>query len=1113
MKGARIDTVLDQLTLSLGPALAARASGNAETAAVIASALGLLDAQLLESSYLAGDALSLADLGVGAALNDAGEQLLDQYPSIRRWLKNVRLSLCETATATTVLSATATSKEWTAARVRSTFLEFFEGKGHTRVPSSPVVPIDDPTLLFANAGMNQFKPIFLGTVDPSNPLSKLKSACDTQKCIRAGGKHNDLEDVGKDTYHHTFFEMLGNWSFGDYFKKEAIAYAWELLTEVYMLPKARLYATYFGGDPKQGLPPDDEAKEIWLKYLPEDRVLPFDCKDNFWEMGDVGPCGPCTEIHFDRIGDRFVPELVNADDPTLIEIWNVVFIQFNREQGGTLKNLPAKHVDTGMGFERIASILQNKMSNYDTDVFVPLFDAIKAVSGARPYAGRLGAEDEGSVDMAYRVVADHIRTLSFAIADGARPGNEGREYVLRRILRRAVRFGQQNLGAPAGFFAKLVDPFVALMGDVFPELRSQAGTIHDVIADEETAFGRTLQRGIERFGKAAKAAKGGQISGKEAFMLYDTFGFPVDLTQLMAEERGMNVDMDGFNEAMAHAKKLARAGRKVGAAVELKMEAEQTSYLQKKGISPTDDSPKFLERDIDTVLCAILTKDGFVESTAGLDVGDAVGLVLRATTFYAEQGGQTFDCGSLVAAASGSTFAVVDTRTAAGFVLHVSQVPGEGAVKVGDAIRCSVDYERRRLILPNHSFTHVLNLALRSVLGDGSHQKGSLNDPEKLRFDFSHNKAMSLEQLRDTEDIVRRQLTAAHEVHTKEVSLASAMEINTLRAVFGETYPDPVRVVSIGVPVDDLIANPKNPDWMQYSVEFCGGTHLKNTSEAGAFALLSEEAVGKGIRRLTAVTGKLATDAIDEGKRLEARVSAAEAMTDAELSKELNELKNTLEAMVVSTVVKQSARARVTALTKRLADATKRQATENKDRCVAAVSAAADAAASAGRSAVVLDAAVGLDNAALKAACNAVKLDIAVVLLSCDAEKDRIVACASVPKALQAKIDSNKLLRASLAPVDGKGGGKNGFAIGQGVGSARLEACISGAKAFLKDFVHEDDGAVAVSEGPGPAPSPPEPVAAAKAKEEGAAAGGGDDDASISSNKKKKKKGGGCVIS
>ncbi|AES89417.2 alanyl-tRNA synthetase [Medicago truncatula] len=452
--------------------------------------------------------------------------------------------------------------EWPAKRVRDTFAKFFEEKNHVHWKSSAVVPLNDPTLLFANAGMNQFKPIFLGTVDPNTALSKLTRACNIQKCIRAGGKHNDLDDVGKDTYHHTFFEMLGNWSFGDYFKEEAISWAWELLTEVYNLPSDRIYVTYFGGDEKTGLGPDNEARDIWLKFLPPGRVLPFGSKDNFWEMGDTGPCGPCSEIHFDRIGNRNASSFVNDEDPNCIELWNLVFIQFNREADGSLKSLPAKHVDTGMGFERLTSILQHKNSNYDTDVFVPIFDAIQQATGARPYSGKVGPHDADKVDMAYRVVADHIRTLSIAIADGSQPGNVGREYVLRRILRRAVRYGREVLKAEEGFFNGLVNVVANVLGDVFPELKQNEERIRKMIQVEEESFSRNLFKGIRKFNKAVEHVQGNILSGEATFELSHTFGFPLDLTQLMAEEKKFSVDIEGFHRAMKAARERSKTAPK-----------------------------------------------------------------------------------------------------------------------------------------------------------------------------------------------------------------------------------------------------------------------------------------------------------------------------------------------------------------------------------------------------------------------------------------------------------------------------------------------------------------------------------------------------------------------
>ncbi|KAG6713610.1 hypothetical protein I3842_05G162400 [Carya illinoinensis] len=792
-------------------------------------------------------------------------------------------SLATTSSPPNMPGAESESVEWPEKRVRDTFIKFFEEKNHVNWQSSPVVPVNDPTLLFANAGMNQFKPIFLGTADPNTALSKLTRACNTQKCIRAGGKHNDLDDVGKDTYHHTFFEMLGNWSFGDYFKKEAIEWAWELLTEVYKLPKDRFYATYFGGDEKLGLAPDNEARDVWLKFLPPARVLPFGCKDNFWEMGDTGPCGPCTEIHYDRIGNRDAASLVNNDDPTCIEIWNLVFIQFNRESDGSLKSLPSKHVDTGMGFERLTSVLQRKMSNYDTDVFLPIFDAIQNATGARSYSGKVGPDDLDRVDMAYRVVADHIRTLSFAIADGSCPGNEGREYVLRRILRRAVRYGSEVLKAQEGFFNGLVKVVVEVMGDVFPELKQNEARIRDIITEEEASFGKTLLKGIEKFKKAAQDVQGKILSGQDAFVLWDTYGFPLDLTQLMAEERGLLVDVEGFNNAMDEARERSRNAQTKQAGGAIVMDADATAALHKKGIAATDDNSKFIWfKDYESAIRAIYTGSQFLESVVS---GSEVGIVLESTSFYAEQGGQIFDTGSLDGPCG--SFQVSNVQIYGGFVLHIGSFSGEsGKFSLDDKVICKVDYDRRKLIAPNHTCTHMLNFALREVLGNHVDQKGSIVLPEKLRFDFSHGKPVDPDHLRRIESIVNDQIKAELDVFAKEATLSEAKRINGLRAVFGEVYPDPVRVVAIGRKVEDLLSEPENNEWLSISAELCGGTHISNTREAKVFALLSEEGIAKGVRRITAVTTVTASNAIDLANLLEKEVNDASTIEASKLEKD-----------------------------------------------------------------------------------------------------------------------------------------------------------------------------------------------------------------------------------
>ncbi|WJX45090.1 alanine--tRNA ligase [Trifolium repens] len=935
--------------------------------------------------------------------------------------------------------------QWPAKRVRDTFVKFFEDKNHVYWKSSPVVPFNDPTLLFANAGMNQYKPIFLGTADPNTALSKLSRACNTQKCIRAGGKHNDLDDVGKDTYHHTFFEMLGNWSFGDYFKEEAITWAWELLTKVYKLPSDRIYATYFGGDEKIGLSPDTEARDIWLKFLPPGRVLPFGCKDNFWEMGDTGPCGPCTEIHFDRIGNRDAASLVNNDDPTCIEIWNLVFIQFNREADGSLKSLPAKHVDTGMGFERLTSILQNKMSNYDTDVFMPIFDAIQLATGARPYSGKVGPEDADKVDMAYRVVADHIRTLSFAIADGSRPGNEGREYVLRRILRRAVRYGREVLKAEEGFFNGLVNVVANLLGNVFPELKQQEVHIRNVIQEEEESFGRTLVKGIAKFNTAVQHVQGNILSGEVAFELWDTFGFPLDLTQLMAEEKKLQVDVEGFNSAMEAARERSRTAQNKQAGGAIVMDADATSALHKRSIAPTDDSFKFVWlKDHESVVKAIYTGSEFVDS---VNADGDVGVILESTSFYAEQGGQIFDTGSLDF--QNASFQVHNVQVFGGFVLHIGNGTG---ISVGDKVVCKVDYGRRALIAPNHTCTHMLNFALREVLGNHVDQKGSIVLPEKLRFDFSHGKPVDADSLRRIESIVNEQIKAELDVNAKEVTLADAKRINGLRAVFGEVYPDPVRVVSVGQKVEDLLADPENEKWLSISSELCGGTHISNTREAKAFALLAEEGIAKGIRRITAVTTDRASDAMKLADEFEQQVDDAAKLEGSLLEEKVSSLKGNVETLSIPAAKKAEIKTKIALLQDQVRKAQKRVAEENKRKAVAITAEKADLAVSDGKSFCISHVDVGLDVAAVREAVTKVidQKGLPVMVFSTDETTNKAVVCAGVPdKGDKGKLDVSEWLSNALGPLKGRcGKGKGGLATGQGTDASQVNEAMDLAVKF-----------------------------------------------------------------
>ncbi len=722
--------------------------------------------------------------------------------------------------------------------VRQQFLDFFVKKcGHAFVASSPVVPHDDPTLLFANAGMNQFKPYFLGTETP-----KSRRVANTQKCIRAGGKHNDLDDVGKDTYHHTFFEMLGNWSFGDYFKKDAIAWAWELLTEVWKLDKSRLHVTVFEGDDDAKIPQDTEAADIWkaVGVLPGHIHL-GNKKDNFWEMGATGPCGPCTEIHFDRTPDKSGAKLVNGGSDQCIEIWNNVFIQFNRNEDQSLTPLPAQHVDTGMGFERIVAVLNGVPSNYDTDVFAPLFAAIQGVTKARPYGGKL----DDAIDTAYRVIGDHMRTLTFAITDGANPGNKGRNAVLRSILRRASRYGWQVLGLKEPFLYKLVDTVAGQLGTAFPELTKNPERVREVIYEEERGFLRTLDRGLKLFEKAAERAAVNRmvVSGHDAFHLHTTYGLDIGITRQMAQEQGLSVDEADYLRLWDEFTKKSDAGGKG-----LVITAVQGE------LPKTDDTPKYATAVISAKVVGWV-KDNAVVTTGTLVPGDTVGLLLDRTNFYAEQGGQVGDTGTIDKPETGGVeFRVDNTVRLGDAVLHLGVVLA-GEIAVGDSVQLMQSTFRRIDIMRNHTATHLLNLALRSVLGGHVEQKGSLVDADKTRFDFSQDKPISADEIRAIENRVNTLVGRDLPVTATPMSLDEAKKIPGVRAVFGEKYPDPVRVVLIG---PDTPAEATADD----SVEFCGGTHVPRTGTIGYFKVVSQEPVAKGVRRITAVSGRVAAEAL-----------------------------------------------------------------------------------------------------------------------------------------------------------------------------------------------------------------------------------------------------------
>lgn len=903
----------------------------------------------------------------------------------------------------------------TSSQIRQSFLDFFKSKQHTIVPSSSLMP-DSPNLLFTNAGMNQFVPIFLGQVKcPYNP----PRAADTQKCIRAGGKHNDLDDVGLDTYHHTFFEMLGNWSFGDYFKKEAIDWAWELITEVWKFPKNRLYATVYSPDKSKGDPSefDQEAYDYWAAKFtaagldPKIHIVYGNKKDNFWMMGETGPCGPCSELHVDLTpqGDT-KGALVNKGSAECIEIWNLVFIQFNANPDGTFSPLPARHVDTGMGFERVSSIIQctkhftdftGIISNYETDIFRPIFDRLEKMSGKKygstlPPSGSAGDTEQEKIDVAFRVIADHIRTLSFAIADGIQPGNTDRNYVLRRILRRAVRYGR-TLGFHEPFFYKLVDVLADTMGDVFPDIRAKKSHVQEVIKGEEDAFNKTLDTGIKRFEEAVHIALKAHkeisvpspvtISGGAAFDLYDTYGFPLDLTELMARERGYVVDTTGFNVRMGEQKSRARAAQK----------KEVISLSQIETTSPT----RFVGFDQLQTSAKVLEVVSVKEKTA---------VILDVSSAYAEMGGQVGDIGEL--ASGGQLWRIVKTQKTGNTFLHF--LAEKDAPTVGTEVQLSVDAPRRGAIQRHHTVTHLLHWALHEVASKEASQKGSFVGPDKLTFDFN-SAALTPAQVSDIEKLVNERILENVGVSWIEVPYSDVKQRKDVMQFFGDKYGDQVRVVQIGGRAGELNG---------YSMELCGGTHTRATGEIGLFRIVSESAVAAGVRRIEAVAGleayRNATEEVALIKTLAGKVNAP-----------VHELEKKIEALL----------AHQKELEKSLRTVTMKEAANS------AKTLRAKAESINGTPAIITR--IDGDGDTLQAIADALKGEFKGVVVLGGAANGAVSLVATVSAEFTAKVQAGKIIQ-SIAPiVGGKGGGKQDNARGGGKDVSKIDEALAKAKTLI----------------------------------------------------------------
>jgi len=879
--------------------------------------------------------------------------------------------------------------------IRQSFLDFFAAKEHRIVRSAPVIPAEDPTLLFTNAGMNQFKDVFLG-----KGTREYNRAADTQKCIRASGKHNDLEDVGRDTYHHTFFEMLGNWSFGDYYKKEAIGWAWELMTGIWKLPKERLYATVYHDD--------EESLRLWQSETDIDpsHIQKFGNKDNFWEMGETGPCGPCSEIHIDLTPDGSGGPLVNVGDHRVIELWNLVFIQYDRQADGSLEPLPQKHVDTGMGFERVAAVLQGKSSNYDSDVFTPLFEKITELTGA-VYTASL----DSATDIAMRVIADHCRTLTFALSDGAMPGNEGRGYVLRRILRRAVRYAG-TLGCHEPIMYKMVEVLVRTMGDVFPELEKQQATVEKIIRAEEESFLATLGRGTEIFNEVVAGMKksgAATISGEDAFKLYDTFGFPLDLTRLMAAEVCLGIDEKGFEHCMTEQKTRARMDRK-----------------DKMQVQDDGGEWQWFAPEAPTTFVGYDTLETGATLTAVKQGGDRLLVVLDKTPFYAESGGQVGDHGTIET--DNYRLDVTDTRKDGEQIVHVvtsardkvrdcavspADLSFEGAVTV----EAAVDRDRRVATERNHTATHLLHAALRKVLGEHVQQKGSLVTPERLRFDFSHFSKVSPDELERVEHEVNAEIRKAAGV-TKhaDVPYEKALDLGAL-AFFGDKYADRVRVVDVpGI-----------------SIELCGGTHVGNIGQIGMVKIVSESSVAAGIRRIEALTGDAAEALLwREYRNLQEIKNLLKLKADEEAGPKIKELLDEKKALD-----KQLQESRLSGLLNQL-------------------SASLASAEEVGGCRVMAEQLDGLGGDELRQAAMALrdKADCAAGLLcSVTDGKVFLVGFASDEAVKSKKLNAGKLVKEAAACVKGGGGGKPELATAggkdpDGIGKA-IETFVASVKSAL----------------------------------------------------------------